>query len=167
MRYSDIIQMSFSVLPKEIIDEIYEMSGYKSDLKKYFQHNVLTFIDPTLCFLSNKHCNYCFIRECEIRNGQKSLSENCFGCKQKRKGDVMVSAHDANKQWRPEYKLLILLGPEHWKRAIFYWVPDQYTFKESSKCNPVFYCIHNILHNHIENKARSVLMNARNIALSY
>lgn len=158
--------MLFSILPKEIIEEIYEMSGYKVDIKKYFQRHVLTSIDPSLCFLSNKRCNYCFVRECEIRNGHQSFSDFCFGCKQKRKGDKMVSAHDANKQWRPEYKLLILLGPDHWKRAIFYWVPCQYTFKESNKCHPVFSSIHSLLYDHIQNKARGVMKKVREIAFS-
>ena len=91
----------FSTLPNEIVDKIYEIAGYKNELKKYFQRNVLTLVDPTLCFLSNKHCNYCFVRECEIRNGQYSFSEICFRCRRKRKGDIMVSAYDANMQWAP------------------------------------------------------------------
>jgi hypothetical protein len=91
----------FSTLPNEIVDKIYDISGYKNELKTYFQRNVLTLVDPTLCFLSNKHCNYCFVRECEIRNGQYSFSEICFRCRRKRKGDIMVSAYDANMQWAP------------------------------------------------------------------
>jgi hypothetical protein len=80
----------FSILPNEIVDKIYDMSGYKNELKKYFQRNVLTLVDPTLRFLSNKQCLFCFIREYEI-------NEICFNCKQKIKGDIMVSAHDSNK----------------------------------------------------------------------
>jgi hypothetical protein len=156
-----------SSLPSEIMGEIYEMSDYKNDLKKYFQRNVLTHVDPTLCFLSNKHCNYCFVRECEIKNGQKSFSDVCFGCKQKRCGDVMVSAHDANKQWRPEYKLLVLFGPEHWKRAMFYWVPCQFTFQESNKCNPVIDCLNDMFHRRLNNNAKTVVEKARRVALSF
>jgi hypothetical protein len=101
----------FSILPNEIVDKIYDMSGYKNELKTYFQRNVLTLVDPTLCFLSNKHCIYCFIRECEIRNGQdsfvremeirngqKNFSKICFKCRRKRDGNIMVSIHDTNKQ---------------------------------------------------------------------
>lgn len=156
-----------SLLPDDAVDKIYEFSGYKNDLKKYFQRNVLTLVDPTICFLSNKHCNYCFVRECEIRNGQESFSDSCYGCKQKRKGDVMVSAHDANKQWRPEYKLLILFGVGHWKKAISYWVPSTQTFVASEKCHPITSCVNNVFSRCATSRGGSVTQKARDVAIHY
>jgi hypothetical protein len=116
----------FSLLPSNIVDDIYDFADKKAESKKYFQRNVLTLVDPTLCFLSNRDCDSCFLHDCKIRiSGELGPFHGrvCFGCRKIRNGDVMVSAHSAGQQWRDQYKVLAFCGVEKWKQTIMTWTP--------------------------------------------
>jgi hypothetical protein len=75
MQVANIAVTFFSLLPANIVDDIYDFADKKAELKKYFQRNVLTLVDPTLCFLSGRDCDSCFLHDCKIRimGGARSL----------------------------------------------------------------------------------------------
>lgn len=125
MQNSNNAQISlFSLLPVDIVEDIYYLADKKAELKKYFQRNVLTMVDPTLCFLSSDSCDSCFLHDCKIRISGKIEpfhKKVCFACRKVRNGDVMVSAHSASQQWRAQYGVLALCGAEQWKQTILTW----------------------------------------------
>lgn len=124
IRNASIPLSLFSLLPADIVDNIYDLADKKAELKKYFQRNVLTKVDPTLCFLSNRDCDSCFLHDCKIRiKGELGPFHKrvCLSCRNLRNGDEMVSAHDWRQQWRAQYKVLSLCGIEQWKQTIVNW----------------------------------------------
>jgi hypothetical protein len=123
-KFTSLFSILPANIPNNIVDSIYDFSGQKEELKKYFQRNVLTLVDPTLCFLSSKECDSCFLHDCKIRiSGELGPFDKkvCFGCHKVRNGDVMVSAHSADQQWRAQYRVLSLCGVEQWKQSILTW----------------------------------------------
>jgi hypothetical protein len=124
MQVANIAVTFFSLLPTNLVNDIYDLADKKAETKAYFQRNVLPQVDPTLCFLSSKDCDTCFLQDCKIRiSGELGSFHQkiCFGCRKVRNGDVMVSAHSADQQWRAQYGVLGLCGIEQWKQAILVW----------------------------------------------
>lgn len=65
-------------LPSDIIDKIFELSGYKIDIQKYFKENIATKIDITIKQMPNG-CELCYINN--FKKGNKkclrhSMMEN-------------------------------------------------------------------------------------------
>lgn len=52
----------FYNLPNDILDNIFEFSDYKSNIKKYFKQNIAPKIDITLRTISN-NCELCYIQQ--------------------------------------------------------------------------------------------------------
>lgn len=114
----------FSLLPADLVNDIYDFTDKKAETKAYFQRNVLPQVDPTLCFLSSKYCDTCFLQDCKIRiSGELGPchARVCYGCRKIRNGNIMVSAHSADHQWRKQYGVLIRCGIEGWKQTILTW----------------------------------------------
>ena len=115
----------FSLLPVELVEQIYADANTKQETKRYFKQFIAPLIDVTVQFVSNNRCVACYMKKCfdttEMVFHGKDMSDysKCVLYGHTTSGSRMVSAHSHHLRKLSSYRILEEVGVEAWFESMY------------------------------------------------